>query len=409
MDQNLIDIGVIGGGAAGYFGALACADKFPNATIAILEKTRQPLAKVRISGGGRCNTTHYSFDPTYLMTRYPRGSTFLRPLLHRFQPRDTVAWFEARGVILKAESDGRMFPITNSSQTIIDCFQKEADKLGIAVRLGVEVVGLQKQKHGFKILTASHGEILAKRILIATGSHAKAYTWLSELGHTVVPPVPSLFTFHIEDERISGLAGVAVKEVVLQCGSFKEKGPILITHWGLSGPATLRLSAWAARELQEKAYQADLKINWIPAFKQDQVRSFLLHAKQNMPSKRVSMDSLFGLPRQLWERLLFVSGADLEMRFSGMSHAVLQKIVETLTASILQIRGKSLHKEEFVTCGGVRLDEIHPQSMESRICPGVYFAGEVLDIDGVTGGFNFQSAWTTSWVAAQAMNLSDTP
>ncbi len=398
------DFVVIGGGAAGFFGALACAEKSPGARIAILEKTRQPLAKVRISGGGRCNTTHHCFEPALLMTRYPRGSSFLRSLFHRFQPRDTVAWFEARGVILKTEDDGRMFPITDSSQTIIDCFQKEAAKLGIDVCLGVEVTAAARCPDDlFLITTAGGEEIRCKSILVATGSNPKSHTWLQSLGHTIISPVPSLFTFHIEDERISGLAGVAVKEVHLRCGSYKETGPLLITHWGLSGPATLRLSAWAARELHDKEYSAELKINWAPSFKQEDLRAVLLQAKQSTPGKRITADSLFGLPRQLWERLLLYSGIDPEMRYSGLSNALLQRVIEILTASSMQIRGKSLHKEEFVTCGGICLDEVHPQTMESRVCPGLYFAGEVLDVDGITGGFNFQSAWTTSWVAAQAM------
>lgn len=401
MDQQ--NIIIIGGGAAGYFGALACAEKFPNARVSILEKTRQPLAKVRISGGGRCNTTHYSFDPTFLISRYPRGSSFLRSLFHRFQPRDTIAWFADRGVVLKTEEDGRMFPISNNSQTIIDCFQREATKLGVSVQLGVEVIGLERLDQGYKVFLADGKELLCKYVLVATGSNTKVHSWLIRLGHTIIPPVPSLFTFHIDDEKIAGLAGVSVKETQLQCGSFKETGPVLITHWGLSGPATLRLSAWAARELHEKGYTADLKLNWVPKFKQDELRSAFLEMKQRMPGQRVFADPLFELPRKLWERLLFASGVQEHTRFSGISMAMLQKVLETLSASQFKIQGKSLHKEEFVTCGGICLDEVHPQTMESRICPGLYFAGEVLDIDGVTGGFNFQSAWTTSWLAAQNM------
>lgn len=401
MDQDLV---VIGAGAAGYFGALACAEKSPSARITILEKTRQPLAKVRISGGGRCNTTHHCFDPAQLMARYPRGPRFLRPLFHRFQPRDTVAWFKERGVELKTEEDGRMFPITDSSQTIIDCFQREAERCGIPVRLGVEVVAVHRKADGhYEIATANGDSIHSRSILVATGSNAKAHAWLKDLGHTIIPPVPSLFTFHIEDPRIADLAGVAVKEVQLQCGSYKEKGALLITHWGLSGPAILRLSAWAARELHAVDYSAELKINWVPYLKQDEVRNIILQAKQNSPGKRVAADSLFALPRQLWERLLLSCGLAQDMRYSGMANALLHKIVETLTSSSMHVRGKSLHKEEFVTCGGVCLDEVHPQTMESRVCPGIYFAGEVLDIDGITGGFNFQNAWTTAWVAAQAI------
>lgn len=400
MDYDYL---IIGGGAAGFFGALACAEKRPGARISILEKTRQPLAKVRVSGGGRCNTTHNCFDPQILMTRYPRGSRFLRPLLHRFQPRDTVAWFEERGVILKTEQDGRMFPITDNSQTIIDCFQKEAARCGISIQLGVEVTSIVRTGERFTITTASGETMSCKKILIATGSNAKAHGWLKEFGHAIVPPVPSLFTFHIEDPRITGLPGVAVKDVQLHCGSFKERGPLLITHWGLSGPAILRLSAWAARELHEKDYIAELKINWVPGFNQEIMRGTLLQAKHNTPAKRVGAESLFGLPRQLGERLLQFSGVDLEMRFAGLSNVYIQKIIETLSGSTMQIQGKSLYKEEFVTCGGIPLEEIDPQTMESRVCPGLYFAGEVLDIDGITGGYNFQNAWTTSWIAAQSM------
>lgn len=402
MIQDLI---IIGGGAAGFFGALAYAEKHSGTRVVILEKTRQPLAKVRISGGGRCNTTHHCFEPAEMMGRYPRGSKFLRPLFHRFQPHDTIAWFAERGVVLKTEEDGRMFPITDSSQTIIDCFMRETNRLGIQIRLGIEVTHVRCSEGLFLIATANGEELVSRAVLIATGSNVKAHAWLHSLGHAIVPPVPSLFTFCIQDERIDGLAGVAVKDVQVQCGSFKEKGPLLITHWGLSGPAVLRLSAWGARELHAQEYATEIKINWIPSFKQEGARSYLLQAKERTPGARVAADSLFGLPKQLWERLLLFAGAGPEMRYSGLSNTVLNKIAETLTGSIMKTSGKSLHKEEFVTCGGVSLDEIHPQTMESKICPGLYFAGEVLDIDGITGGFNFQSAWTTSWIAAESAFL----
>lgn len=410
MGQDIIDILIIGGGAAGYFGAIACAERNPKARIVLLEKTQKPLAKVRISGGGRCNTTHHCFEPSSLIEKYPRGSKFLRGLFYRFQPRDTIDWFADRGVDLKVESDGRMFPTTNTSQTIIDCFQREISRCGVAVHLGVDVTCIERvlsPKESYFTITTSDGEVMhSRRILVATGSNTKAHAFLKGLGHTIVPTLPSLFTFHIEDERIANLAGVSVKEVSIQCGSYKEKGPILITHWGLSGPAILRLSAWAARELHEKNYHEQLKINWIPSRKQEELRSVFLKAKRLTPGRRISCDILDPLPRQLWERFLQFSGIDLEMRYASLSHALLQKLCEILMGSILQIRGKSLNKEEFVTCGGISLGEIHTQTMESSLCPGLYFAGEVLDIDGITGGFNFQAAWTTAWIAAQSINLS---
>ncbi len=399
------DIVILGGGAAGFFGALACAEKCPSAQIVILEKTRQPLAKVRVSGGGRCNTTHSCFIPAELKRRYPRGSLFLQALFHRFQPRDTIEWFETRGVDLKVEKDGRMFPITDSSQTIIDCFQNEAKKKGIEIRLGMDVISIQKNDSIFMLECENKEKILAKNLLVATGSNPKSHVLIKTLGHTIIPPVPSLFTFHIEDPRLSGLAGVTIPEVTVQCLTFKETGPLLITHWGLSGPAILRLSAWAARELHAVNYSAELKIQWVAGFNQEEMRLHLLKIKKETPSKRIMAEPLFNLPRQLWERLLHYAGIGHEVRYSGLSRLALLKLCETLVASKMLVKGKSIHKEEFVSCGGVNLDEVNPRTMQSLLCPGLYFAGEVLDIDGITGGFNFQNAWTTSWIAAQSMNL----
>ncbi|MBS3903921.1 MAG: NAD(P)/FAD-dependent oxidoreductase [Simkania sp.] len=393
---------VIGGGAAGYFAAIVAKSKSPKTTVTILEKTMQPLAKVRVSGGGRCNVTHHCFEIPKLLKAYPRGFLALQGPLHRFQPRDMVAWLQERGVELKKEPDGRMFPVTNSSQTIIHCFTEEANRLGVSLRLGAEVVRVEKLATW--VVHLASGEVLeAEKILVATGSASKAHGWIRDLGHSIVPPVPSLFTLTIDDKRLQDLAGVSVADVEVKVGKFHQRGPLLITHWGVSGPAILKLSAWAARELHSLEYHADLIVNWLPNEHQETLRASLQKKRQIVPRQVISSEPLGGLPKQLWKKLVDAAGITKECVFSQLSRDLGEKLIKELLQGSFSSIGKSTHKEEFVTCGGVELDEIHFRRMESKRCPGLHFAGEVLDVDGITGGYNFQNAWTSAWIAAHAM------
>ncbi|MBD1839034.1 NAD(P)/FAD-dependent oxidoreductase [Coleofasciculus sp. FACHB-712] len=406
---------VIGGGAAGFFGAITCAETYPQAQVILLEAGRQPLSKVRISGGGRCNVTHACFDPAGLVQYYPRGGKALRGAFSRFQAKDTVVWFSDRGVQLKTEPDGRMFPITDSSETIVDCLFEAARASGVQIRRGTPVDKIFRQvtslnqplDTGFEIQLKS-GEILkCDRILLATGSNPQGYRWAKTLGHTIEPPVPSLFTFTISDPRLQDLAGVSVESARLRLGVGKTQleqiGPLLITHWGLSGPAALKLSAWAARMLHDCNYRTTLQINWLPQYNPEKLREMLLAVKSQLPQRAISTSCPLPLPRRLWQSLIAAVGISGEQRWAELSNKVLNQLIQELSEGKYQIQGKGVFKEEFVTCGGVNLKEVNFKTMESRICPGLYFAGEILDIDGVTGGFNFQSAWTTAYLAGQAM------
>ncbi|MBD1880425.1 NAD(P)/FAD-dependent oxidoreductase [Coleofasciculus sp. FACHB-T130] len=406
---------VIGGGAAGFFGAITCAETYPHAQVILLEAGRQPLSKVRISGGGRCNVTHACFDPAGLVQYYPRGGKALRGAFSRFQAKDTVVWFSDRGVQLKTEPDGRMFPITDSSETIVDCLFEAARASGVQIRRGTPVDKIFRQvtslnqplDTGFEIQLKS-GEILkCDRILLATGSNPQGYRWAKTLGHTIEPPVPSLFTFTISDPRLQDLAGVSVESARLRLGVGKTQleqiGPLLITHWGLSGPAALKLSAWAARMLHDCNYRTTLQINWLPQYNPEKLREMLLAVKSQLPQRAISTSCPLPLPRRLWQSLIAAVGISGEQRWAELSNKVLNQLIQELSEGKYQIQGKGVFKEEFVTCGGVNLKEVNFKTMESRICPGLYFAGEILDIDGVTGGFNFQSAWTTAYLAGQAM------
>lgn len=399
-------IAVVGGGAAGFFGAIAAASAAPDCRVIILEKNRQVLSKVRISGGGRCNVTHACFDPAILVHNYPRGGKELRGPFSRFQPRDTIEWFELRNVKIKAENDGRMFPVTDSSETIIACLMNQVKKLGIELLTENNVLDCEKKEQFH--LTLSHGESLnCDALLVATGSAPKVSAWLKKLGHTLEPPVPSLFTFNIPDSPLHELSGVSVANTALsleECG-LQQTGPLLITHWGFSGPAVLKLSAWGARSLYERNYLAKLKINWLPDISIDALMQLIFNYRQTNAAKYVSSESPTFLPKNLWKALLGIANIPLELRWSALSKPQMQSIVQILQGSFFQINGKSTYKNEFVICGGVKLQEVEFKTMESRICPGLYFAGEVLNIDGVTGGFNFQNAWTTSWLAGNAMAM----
>ena len=395
---------VLGGGAAGFLAAITCAEADRGARVLILEKSQHLLAKVRVSGGGRCNVTHACVDPATLVQHYPRGGKALRGPFTRFQPRDTMAWFEQRGVRLKTEADGRVFPVTDRSETIVACLLDAARTAGVEVRTGVHIRSVTKPGR-FRIELADADPCPADRVLLATGSSPQGHRWAAALGHTIEPPVPSLFTFAVDDARLRDLPGVSVPKatIALTGTRLEQTGPILITHWGLSGPAVLKLSAWAARELAERRYRAEVSIDWLPDLNAEQLRQRVNAVRTELARQMVGSSSPLGLPARLWQRLADAAGIGAEQRWTSVSNRQVADLVHELSRGAFQITGKGAFKEEFVTCGGVRLDEVAFKTMESRRCPGLYFAGEILDIDGVTGGFNFQSAWTTGWLAGQAM------
>lgn len=400
---------VIGGGAAGFFGAIAGAEVNPSAQVTVLEAGRECLAKVRISGGGRCNVTHHCFDPAALVHHYPRGAKALRGAFSRFQPKDTIAWFTRRGVELKTEADGRMFPTTDDSGTIVDCLMTAARQAGVKLWLGAMVKTVEKVGETFRVHLRSGDELVCDRLLLATGSSPQGYQLAKALGHTIVPPVPSLFTLTIRDPRLQDLAGVAVSNAHLKLqvegdsAKLEQTGPVLITHWGLSGPAVLKLSAWGSRLLHQTRYQAKLRINWLPSSTPDNLRQELLKVKSQLAKKTIAGNCPVMLPRRLWESLVVQVGITPQARWADFSKPAMNALIQELFQGEYVVSGKGVFKEEFVTCGGVELKEVDFKTLESRICPGLYFAGEVLDIDGVTGGFNFQSAWTTGWLAGQAI------
>jgi hypothetical protein len=399
---------IVGGGAAGFFAAITAAESAPGTEVVVLERGPQFLAKVKISGGGRCNVTHASFDARELTTRYPRGERALIAPFKQFQASDTVAWFEQRGVKLKIENDGRMFPTTDSSQTIIDCLLNAARNVGIKLRTncGAESVA-KKSGSGFE-LKLSGGETLScDKLLLATGGcRTPALGQLAvSLGHTLEPPVPSLFTFHIATPWLRALAGVSLEtvEASVRETKLRERGALLVTHWGLSGPAILRLSAWGARELHDRNYNFPLQINWLPEWNEEKLVAEFQARRKSQPAKLIVNFPIAPLPARLWEQLVLASGVARETRWTALSKATQHHLIRQLLRSEFPVTGKSLNKDEFVTCGGVRLDEVDFKTMESKISSGLFLAGEVLDIDGITGGFNFQSAWTTGWIAGQAL------
>jgi len=401
-------IAAVGGGAAGFFAAITCASASPEAKVTLLEKGPQFLAKVRISGGGRCNVTHACFDASDLCASYPRGARELLGAFRVFQPRDTIEWFESRGVKLKTEADGRMFPVTDSSQTIIDCLLREAQGAGVELltNCGVQRV-TQLREAGFELQLANGKSLHCDRLLLATGgSRVDAGARLAaSCGHTLEPPVPSLLTFHVESPWLRELAGVSVEstEIAVPDEALRARGPVLMTHWGLSGPAILRLSAWGARVLHARGYHFPLLINWLPELNAESAADLLRVRRETDPARLVLKTPIRPLPARLWEKLVLAAGVGPDTRWSGLSRGLQHNLVQQLIRTSLEVTGKSLNKEEFVTCGGVRLSEVNFKTMESRICPGLYFAGELLDMDGLTGGFNFQAAWTTGWIAGTAI------
>ncbi len=411
----IYDLIVIGGGAAGFFAAIACAEARPASRILILEKNPAPLAKVRISGGGRCNLTHACYDPAILIQSYPRGSRELLGAFRRFQPRDTVNWFEARRVPTRVDAEGCIFPASDDSRTIINCLLDEAARLGVEVKTEAGVSSLRKGEHvSFEIETGNGDRYLARNVLVATGGgrtlSASPYGWAEALGHTIVPPVPSLFTFNIADPRLEGLAGVVVEDAIAQLPDFglEQRGPLLVTHWGVSGPAVLKLSAWGARFLHDAHYDAVLRVNWLPAFHTDSLYHALLSIKENLPKqKAAAQDPNRKIPQRLWARLALAAGIAENQAWGDVSKHAINRLAGELTRGEFRIQGKGVFKDEFVTCGGINLKEVNFKTMESRRCPGLYFAGEILDIDGLTGGYNFQAAWTTGWLAGQAVAGAD--
>ncbi len=403
--MKIIDVAVIGGGASGFFGAISVKNHKQDSDVIIFEKSQKLLSKVRISGGGRCNITHHCESTSQLLKNYPRGAAFLSKVFKQFAHNDTRLWFETRGVTLKTEDDNRIFPFSDSSESVIECFMNEASKLGITIKLGHGLEKVDLLNNGqFSLMFENGFTCLTKTILVAIGgfNQAKGYQFLTNLGHTIQHPKPSLFTFNIADKQLHTLMGVVspMAQVKIIGLSQEAAGPVLITHWGLSGPAILKLSAWAATELYEKQYNFLVKINWVNINEVEvrhQIASYIL----SHPKKLIQGNPLFSVPSRLWEYLCAKSEIDTNLRWQDISKRANNKLVDALTNSQYEVKGKTTFKEEFVTCGGVDLTQVNPVSCESNLIKGLFFAGEVLDIDGITGGFNFQNAWSTSWVAGK--------
>lgn len=401
---KVFDLIVVGGGAAGFFGALQAAERKPGMSIIILEKTTKLLSKVRISGGGRCNVTHHCFEPTEFSHHYPRGQKQLKSLFRKYQATDVVNWFEQKGVKLKAEEDGRMFPVTDDSETIIDCFLTQARHHGIKIEMNAGVEEIKTGPDGFEVICPNK-KFRGRKVLVALGGHpnANAYTFIKKMGHTIVPLIPSLFTFNDSQKNFKDLMGVSVPHGAVRIAGtkFYQQGPVLITHWGLSGPAVIKLSAWAAEYFYQNQYEATVLISWIKETQEEVVRKFLSEYKAAHKKRKVYSYPLFELPQRLWTRLCVLAELSDQKIWDELSNKNLNKLLELLIRCPFTIKGKTTFKEEFVTCGGVDLAEVDPETMESKKVKNLFFAGEVLNIDGETGGFNFQSAWTTSYVAAQ--------
>ncbi|WP_417859940.1 NAD(P)/FAD-dependent oxidoreductase [Winogradskyella sediminis] len=399
------DIIIIGGGAAGFFAAINIAERYPKASVAILERGKEGLQKVKISGGGRCNVTHAEFIPSELVQNYPRGEKELLGPFHTFMTGDTIAWFEERGVALKIEEDGRMFPMSNSSQTIIDCFLEEAEKHKVEVLYNHAVKTVKALEHGFTI-TTSQGDFYAKKLIFATGSNPKIWNILQDLGHRIVPPVPSLFTFDIKDDRIKGIPGVVAKHVDVKVvgTDLESNGPLLITHVGMSAPAILKLSAFGAVALAKLNYNFEIEINFIQqdfATCVEELRNF----KQEFAKKTVFNSAQFDLPKRLWKTLVLASKINDQERWADINKRQLDNLAAQLTKALFKVTGKSTFKEEFVTAGGVDLKDINFKTFESKRIPNLYLAGEVINVDAVTGGFNFQNAWTSAYMASASITL----
>ncbi len=399
---------VIGGGAAGFFCAVNAARLNPSLEVIILEKSSKLLSKVRVSGGGRCNVTHACFSIAEMVKKYPRGELFLKKAFHHFFTKDTIAWFLERGVPLKIEADGRMFPVTNNSETIIDCLIKEANKFAVDIQLSKEIVQLEQVNSNWNLYLKDESIIQTNFVCIASGGFPKLsqYNWLKNPGHDIEEPVPSLFTFNMPGNAVTALMGVSVENAAVKIvgSKLQEQGPLLITHWGMSGPAILKLSAWGAKQLAALHYQFSILVNWIPAYNENSALEKLRQIRFEVATQKMANRNPFALPNRLWDYLLLQSDINGDIRWADLPAKEQNKLVKILCTHEFKVHGKTTFKEEFVTAGGVQLTEVDFNTMQSKKHNGLYFAGEILNIDGVTGGFNFQNAWTTGWIAAKAIS-----
>ncbi len=404
MHKKLI---VVGGGAAGFFCAVNAARMNPSLEVVIVERSNKLLSKVKVSGGGRCNTTHACFEITELAKKYPRGQQFLKKAFHYFNTTDTIQWFAERNVALVSETDGRMFPTSNDSQTIINCLLSEADRYAVKVLMQTDITSIEKKSDHFILGTANGKELIADDLCIACGGFPKAtmFDWLIKLGHSIESPVPSLFTFNMPGNNISSLMGLSVPKATVKVMGTKlvEQGPLLITHWGMSGPAILKLSAWGARLLADQSYQFTIIVNWLSDDNEQSLRDAWHSIRTEYAAQKMANKNPFGLPNRLWNYMLNLSEIKEDTRWADLPSKEQNKLIKNLTAGEFLVNGKTTFKEEFVTCGGIKLSEIDPNTMQSKKLAHLYFAGEVMDVDGVTGGFNFQNAWTSGWIAAHAI------
>ena len=410
MPEKNTKVAVIGGGAAGFFAAITCAQLNPNLQVYLFEKTSKLLSKVKISGGGRCNVTHNCFNPNQLTHYYPRGGKFLKTGFKIFGAEETVNWFVQKGVNLKTEADGRMFPVTDDSATIVNCLLNQAQKVGVKININTAVQEIKPPENedaGFQLKLSGGQEMKVAKVLISTGGNPKpeSYAWLQALGHTINRPVPSLFTFNVPGSPLKELQGISVNQAKVKIAgqALENEGPLLVTHWGFSGPAVLKLSAWAARALHDLDYKFQVLLNLAPAYTETTLRQELTDYRQQYPKRIVAGNPIFNIPQRLWKALTELAAIPEKTIWAELPAKNQNKLVEQLLRAPFEVKGKTTFKEEFVTCGGVDLAEINPETMESKILPNLYFAGEVLDIDGVTGGFNFQAAWTTGYLAGKAI------
>jgi len=410
MDNKGKTLIVIGGGAAGFFCAVNAAKNNPALHVIIIEKSSKLLSKVKVSGGGRCNVTHHCFEVEALIKKYPRGQHFLKKAFHHFNTTHTIQWFEERGILLKTEADGRMFPQSNTSQTIIDCLLSEANNYSVEIMMNADVKQINKEADLFHLQLADGRQLQADYVCIASGGFPKPehFSWLQQLGHNIELPVPSLFTFNMPNNSITALMGISVEHAIVKIIGTKlsQEGPVLITHWGLSGPAILKLSAYAARELAQMQYHFAILINWLPQYNEQTLKEKWQLLRSQLASQAIGNKNPFNLPTRLWHYFLQQADVNADMRWSVITAKQQNKLIQTLVAQPFEVKGKTTFKEEFVTCGGIKLSEINASTMQSRIVPDLFFAGEIMDVDGITGGFNFQHAWTSGWIAAKAIAVA---